>query len=168
MERQDKNKREIRYAVGDILDDAISGSCDYIGHQVNCVTRGARRLAHTIFEAYPEANNYAGGNKNVLGKAMIFGRIVNLAGQYNPGAPDSDNALDGKDTRANRMRWFRSALDDFLQQARKSSSVISIALPVNIGCGLAGGNWDDYHALLVDWHANNADVDLLLVRYEPK
>lgn len=168
------NERQIRYVVGNILDNTITGACDYIGHQVNCTTQHAGGLAHDIFAAYPDADNYAGGNRNVPGTAIIAGRIVNLAGQCRTGPPGED------ETAETRLRWFRTALLDFTRQARetkkkrasagqqseKENAVISVALPVNIGCGLAGGDWRAYHAAIVDWHDENADVQLTLAHYE--
>ena len=65
--------------------------------------------------------------------------IVNMYAQFAPG-----KAGRGDDSAEKRLQWFRSCL----RRVGRLAGVSSVAVPYGIGCGLAGGNWDDYEAEL--------------------
>ena len=62
--------------------------------------------------------------------------------QVYPGPPKY-----GNDTAALRVRYFREALD----RLRDVVGPGSVAFPYKIGCGLGGGDWAVYEALLADF-----------------
>lgn len=64
---------------------------------------------------------------------------------------------DHNDTEANRLKWFRECICavDALQLED------AVAMPYKIGCGLAGGNWQEYQKIL-----DNASTNIVLYKYE--
>ncbi len=125
---------------GDLLDATEK----VIAHQVNCMGV-AGGLAADVFAKWPDAGNdyqQLCGRINSLGmfSGMYLGMpqitgqqkdghvIVNLYGQFHPGADYRPNAV-------------RKALTCLGEIARKSGW--SIALPYKLSCGICGGNWDE-------------------------
>lgn len=147
-----RETNEIEYIVGNILDE--KHNFDYIVHQVNSTTTHSKGLANKVFLKYPLANNYAPTNSNVVGQCAIFSNIVNLCGQRLPGPPRS------QETKSERLEWFRQGLDDLASKVGRTSYV---AMPIRIGCGLAGGDWESYLDIIEKWHQRNSDIRLTLV-----
>jgi hypothetical protein len=54
------------------------------------------------------------------------------------------------DSRANRLKWFRKAL---LNATRFLPDTETVYIPHGIGCGLAGGHWEDYFAVIQEAQA---------------
>lgn len=140
---------------GDIIEYVDTG---FIVHQCNCVTKTAKGLAKKIFEKYPETNIYIDNTIRKLGDVIIRGRIINLIGQYYPGKPKYKN-----DTSKIRENIFSNAL-------KKISIIIpehsKIYFPYNIGCGLAGGNWNNYFDIIKLFSENNPKLNIIIVRLE--
>lgn len=128
--------------------DLLNAEEPYVAHQGNCESRGARGLAKVLFAKWPAANVYKDRRghstpgsvepRDVEGKV-----VVALFAQRSPGLPRRD----GDDSAAARLGWFEEALDCLgsLMAARGASAV---AMPFNVGCGLAGGEWPAYRAKL--------------------
>lgn len=136
----------IEIITGDILDATEK----YILHQTNCVsTGGAAGVAKSIFEKYPYANCYADrvkqskpGTIDIRGNGNDQRFIINLHGQVYPGSSKyAFLELDGAEIR-------ESYFYEGLLYVTKINSLESIALPWKIGCGLGGGNWDNYLEIL--------------------
>ena len=147
----------IAIAKGDLLDM----NDDFIGHQCNCVTRNARGLAESIFTKYPYANDYHRERK--VGTYHIHGNgsrgqrwVVNLFGQYRPG----DSPIE----REQRITWLRTALESFLHHV--SHRKVTLGLPYLIGCGLAGGDWNVYYAMLQELASHYPNVKITLYQKE--
>ncbi len=119
----------------------------YIGHQCNCITCGnGAGLAKLLFKKYPYANVYAGrtapslpGTYSLHGNGREDRFVVNFYAQYNPGKARAKN--DGK---TDRLNWLLSGVKKFASDCKPEG----IALPYGIGCGLAGGDWQDYQSAL--------------------
>lgn len=119
---------------------------DYIAHQCNATSKKASGLALDIFRAYPDSNIYADRqNPSLPGTIIIKGKVINMIAQYYPG-PSNDNIVDNDSVRLN---YFSKCLNEI-----SKLSFSSIAFPYRIGCGLAGGSWDDYYKLINDWSEN--------------
>lgn len=156
---------QVEIVQGDITEAQV----DYIIQQCNCLTVKAHGLAETLEKKFPHARLYGRrrslGSRNlavledraVPGTAIILQgnpKIVCLFGQWRPGKissiyfnsyPESNPP----ETSTQRLDWFRSALWSFGNYLQTHSSRrVKIALPWKIGCGLAGGNWNDYSALI--------------------
>lgn len=130
-------------------------------HQVNCVSRGAKGLAATLFRVFPWANLYRRGTKRVPGAVYVDrgrgGRpgVIHVAGQVNPGKPRSGcggGEEEEEDTAEQRLRWFEYALVAIgklpAMAPGRDGHQPSLAVPWRIGCGLAGGDWRKYLTLL--------------------
>lgn len=143
--------------AGDLL------QCDatYIVHQCNCVTKGAAGLAAAMFRAYPSANVYADGSPRTPGTIAVRGRVVNLFGQNLPGQRECGDG----DSATMRQAWFRQglhALLEMLHEAKEDTN--SVAFPYLIGCGLAGGHWPSYYAMICEFAAAAVGVHVFIVR----
>lgn len=143
-----------------IKGDLLNANDDFIGHQCNCVTRNAKGLAEAIFSKYPYANDYHTERK--VGTYRIYGNgkdqrwIVNLFGQYGPG--------DAPRERERRVFWLQSALESFLHHI--SHHRVTLGLPYLIGCGLAGGDWNVYSAMLHELAVKYPNVKITLYQKE--
>lgn len=126
----------------------------YICHQVNSVSKSAGGLAFSLFQKFPYSDIYTNRLRNdVPGNIIIKGNgvdqrfVINMVGQYYPGISTANSVLDNFE---NRERYFKLCLD----KISKINNLESIAFPYFIGCGLAGGDWNNYLAML-ETFANN-------------
>jgi len=116
----------------------------YLCHQCNCVTRRSKHLSKTVFTQFPYADIYSArqkpaqpGTVDIKGNGTIQRYIINMLGQYYQGCPNSI-----KDRPDARIGFFKSCLDKMkILQG-------DFAFPWRIGCGAAGGNWNDYLLLI--------------------
>jgi len=159
----------IEYAKGDILDWV--GKVDCIGHQVNCYGVMGGGLALQIASKYPEVlrsyqdfiKDYTYFNKSRRGllgicqTTSIGGNcwIANLFGQYNTGG--------GVQTDYNALATALSELEAKMLYIGK----YKVALPVNLGCGLAGGDWKVVLPIIQKVF-EKSEIELTLVEYKPK
>lgn len=77
--------------------------------------------------------------------------IVALFAQRSPGTPRAT----GDDSAVARLRWFERSLDR-LGSLMAASGAEAVAMPFNIGCGLAGGAWPAYRKRLDDFASRYA------------
>ncbi|MGX4585352.1 macro domain-containing protein [Paenibacillus chitinolyticus] len=133
---------------------------DIIGHQVNCMGVMGAGLAKLIKRDYPEVfkqYKLSCSNKGeLLGHCQIVPTknekcIANLFGQYGYGVQK----------RHTDYIALRGALNELKSLAMKSGQ--SIALPYNIGCGLAGGDWDIVGQIIEEVFI---DYDVTLYKFE--
>jgi len=132
--------------------DLLISSEKYIIHQTNCVTKKSAGLAKAIFERYPYADIYSTRTKpDVPGTIIVRGNgkdqryIIAIFGQYYPGIPKYPTSqLDGEKA---RQKYFHKAL---IAVAR-IPDLESVAMPVGIGCGAVGGNWDYYMGTIINF-----------------
>jgi O-acetyl-ADP-ribose deacetylase (regulator of RNase III) len=134
----------LRLVKGNIFSYANS---HIIVQQCNCVSEDLKGLAQKIYRQYPDTDTRQGRRcVELYGRCLIgemnmpFGvkvRVANLYAQIYPGKP----ALFGPDSAVSRLEKFREA---FIELTTATSDVDSLAIPKNIGSGLAKGNWEDY------------------------
>lgn len=155
-----------------VNEDLLSCDADVIVQQCNTVTRRSHGLSASIARRFPYADVYAcrsGSKANTASKPETPGTAVLcrpppgdesqpivacLMAQLAPGKPGGwcaqykINAED--DTAARREEYFREALHDLAMAIRDSDGtrVAKIAFPHGIGCGLAGGSWPRYEAMI--------------------
>ena len=150
--------------------DLFDSNADCIAQQCNCVTIKPHGLAASIAAKYAFADLYGkriGRTANcataatqdvpgscILAKppANVSGPVVAcLMGQIAPGKPGGWSKKYSiqpcTDTAAQRLEYFKSALDE-LANACKIEKWSTVAFPYQIGCGLAGGSWPQYSAML--------------------
>ena len=150
--------------VVDCIGDLLQSGADYIVHQTNCVNihGEAWGIARSIFDRWPHANIY--NEENCFARAgttIIVAStkdqntsrpfIVNVFGQRYCGKPrQSEPAY-------RREQWFKAGLADFREQLREHQSLhssvspVKIAFPYGIGCGLAGGAWQEYRRIIEEF-----------------
>jgi O-acetyl-ADP-ribose deacetylase (regulator of RNase III) len=150
---------------GNLLDS----DCQYIAHQCNCYSRRGAGLASAIFKAFPWADVYSsrserGNDASLFGSITFHGdpkrgqrHVINIYGQLKPGKPSP-----GSDSAASRLEAFSKALD----QIAEAPGLKSIGFPYGIGCGLAGGDWNEYESLLKDFaeRVRERGVSVILFR----
>jgi superfamily II DNA or RNA helicase len=136
-EEPEKKKLVMSENVKIVFRDILEAKEDYIVQQCNCTGNTPQGLAKQIAikfncdpyserkeDSVPGTYDICNGKKN----------IVCLFAQYQPGRPKRKN-----DSKERRLKWFRESLGSFL-----SENDGSVALPYGIGCGLGGGDWNDY------------------------
>lgn len=141
---------------GNILDYKVDEYTIVICHQTNCQTKSSKGLSKQIFDKYPETNIYY--HKRTPGEIIITqtndGKFVfHLNAQDSPGKPSTN------ESKEQRLEWFKKCISEI----RKYSSPRCMFLfPYGIGCGLAGGNWNDYHRILL----NSGIENLVIIKFD--
>ncbi|KAG9389470.1 swarming motility protein YbiA [Carpediemonas membranifera] len=146
---------------GDLLSFSKANS---IAHQTNCKSTYAKGLATILFRRFPYADVYTNPSKaptrtpgtiTIHQDPMTKGKtVVNIYGQRYPGKPTPFEST------ANREDWFRQALKAMAEQ---QESIGTVAFPFGIGCGMAGGNWARYRAM-IDSFARAYGHEVYIVR----
>jgi O-acetyl-ADP-ribose deacetylase (regulator of RNase III) len=136
--------------------DLLKSKAKYIVHQTNCVTSKGAGLSKIMFEKFPHSDIYSNNTKRTPSQVIVRGDgvnkryVINICGQKYPGSPKYSN-----DGYYMRKEWFKKALDKILE----IEDLESIAFPYGIGCGLAGGNWNDYKEMIKQFASKcNAEV----------
>lgn len=151
-------KKGVPIVEGDLLD----AKEQYIVQQCNCYTVRGHGLSKTIADRYgPPADPYTSrrpmGTRNLAipedrdkpGTVRILAdRVVCLFAQLCPGKPHRFASYPNyqMDTTVQRVRWFKQCLEEL-----ERLGPTSLAFPWTIGCGLAGGNWFTYRAMIEDF-----------------
>jgi len=151
----------IRIVEGDILQAPENIIC----HQVNCQGVMGSGLAKQISNKWnilPNYKNYIkiNGKEKVLGTIQLIAisfdtgqYICNIFGQYDYGRDKSKIYTD--------YLALKNALTELCNFARLNK--FSIAIPFNIGCGLAGGKWGIVYSVIEDIFQ---DYDVTLYRFK--
>ena len=144
-------RKAARLVTGDLL----KSKEEYIVHQTNCRYKPPGvGLAKHIFKKYPHSDVYTcrhpwkpNTEYDTPGSITIRGGggtglrgVVNLFGQ-NFQSKKEKNVKTFEESRALRLKWFKMGLDEIRKQL---PDLKSIAFPFQIGCGLAGGDWNVY------------------------
>jgi O-acetyl-ADP-ribose deacetylase (regulator of RNase III) len=148
-----------------IIKGSILDSKDEIlAHQVNCKGVMGAGLAKFIKAKYPRTFAEYKKQIRIVGPDNILGRchvvkesdryIANLFGQYAYSVGKSHT-----DYEALEMAFM--SLRDFAE----SKALRTIAIPYNLGCGLAGGNWDVVSAI-IDKIFNPILTDVTVTAYD--
>jgi O-acetyl-ADP-ribose deacetylase (regulator of RNase III) len=150
--------------AGNILDYA--GRFDVIAHQVNCQGIMGGGLAFQIKNKWPEVfKEYTDFiERTGLPKSQILGRcqlvqtgcgfLANLFGQYTTGW--------GRQTDYEALfRALQSLRDQMMAIGLKS-----VAFPMKLGCGLAGGDWEVVYGLIKGTFEGSR-ISIAFVEYQP-
>jgi len=132
--------------------DLFEATQKYICHQCNCVTNKAAHLAFHMFNRFPYADVYSKrvthsqpGTIEIRGNGQDQRFVVALFGQLYPGSPKYPNS--DRDGFVARRNHFKSCLTQLAQVP----DLQSVAFPWSIGCGAAGGDWDEYLKMINDF-----------------
>ena len=77
--------------------------------------------------------------------------------QYYPSKPKYAN-----DSAQKRKKWFQQGLDTVEEQLISTNKITSIAFPYKIGCGLAGGEWEEYESMISAFASRNQGVRVVI------
>lgn len=80
--------------------------------------------------------------------------------QFDKGKPKNN----GFDSSSQREEWFHQCMLSII----KLEGVKSIAFPYQIGCGLAGGNWENYYKMITKFTENNPQIQFVMYKYVEK
>jgi O-acetyl-ADP-ribose deacetylase (regulator of RNase III) len=144
-------------------EDIVNATEQYIVHQTNCCTTYPKGLSKHIFDKFPDANVYKCRNhflKNYdkPGTIIVRGKIINAMGQWDKSKPKGDF-----DSYKNRLAWFSQCMNAIVN----INGIESLAFPYKIGCGLAGGNWDDYFTTIKRFSNENSYIKFVMYKYTP-
>lgn len=173
----DHNTTTVHNAVVEIVQgDLLDATETYIIHQCNAVTDKPKGLSRAVFSRFPHADIYTSrggrGFKDLPGTIVVKGTldlkpsdpayqrpVVNLIGQRYPGAAGRY----ANDTNELRRRWFAQCLEDLVADGHLAKGD-SVAMPYNIGCGLAGGKWEEYSRIIETWAKKHSDIRVRLYK----
>ena len=121
------------------IDDDLLEMAGLIVHQENCVRARPAGLAKAIYDRFPDYD--WDSMQRVPGTFARVGHVLTIFGQDKIGRTESPAA---------RERWFAAALDALTEAVRTDETYanLPISFPHGIGCGLAGGNWEHYLAMI--------------------
>ena len=144
--------------------DLLNAREGYICHQLNCLTVRGQGLSKAIADRYGHGDHYSkrtaiGGrnlaipeSRDVPGTVAVISGTPNILcifGQWAPGSVHSryiggyPRYQETIETAKDREGWFQKAL-----RIIDALDLGEIAIPVKIGCGLAGGHWPTYKTML--------------------
>lgn len=153
----------ITFEKGNLLLDNYANFV--IFHQCNCVTKESKGLCKSIFEAFPESNDYIKPTKRIPGTTMFHkcnNRIIaNAYAQRYPGCSKYDN-----DSTKLRILWFENCLTQ-LKEFCEREKIFKVAIPEFIGCGLAGGDWEIYLEMIRRFSQMNDSLEIHVVSFKP-
>ena len=164
--------------------DLFETGADVLVQQCNCVSRKTHGLS-AIFADRLGADPYGGRPRQTDNLATPEGSdtpgtallcnvgngtyVACLFGQYAPGRPGQYEFYKNvckvrgvEDTKKNRLMWFREALDE-LGSVLDGVRPAKVAFPYKIGCGMAGGRWEDYSRAIDEWAAAHLELRVLIV-----
>lgn len=155
-------------AIEIVRRDLLKAEVDVIAHQVNCMGVMGAGVARQIRDACPSAyqsymalcDNAPESRDKLLGSIMLcsrpldadwpFGYVAHLFGQYGYGRYPKRYT----DYKALR-RCFASLAINMRQMG-----LSSLAMPYKIGCGLAGGDWENRVYPMIVEMLGSLDVSL--------
>ena len=170
---------------GGVLDDSLLARVAAICQQENCVGCDGRGLAAGVSEKLPYGCSYADrrrmppANKFAVpedrakpgtidvrrppgGDGVI---VVNLFAQWEMGAPGKYNRVapcPPSDSASTRASWFKQCLAAI---GALDPPLPSLAFPHEIGCGLAGGDWRRYEAMILEFAQEHPTTKVTIARW---
>lgn len=133
--------------------DCVTTNCHYIG------------FSHTLKKKF-EINPYDHGPRRIPGTIQVFQKeymkrpsVICFFSQVYPGL--SKFPIDSPNE---REYWFQKCLDQISGGSRKGTTVQTdkVAFPYKIGCGHAGGHWENYLEMINNFAKRNPDVQVLV------
>ncbi len=123
-------------------------------HQCNCFGTMGAGIAKQIADTYPEVAKADRTAMKYFTSEKIFGTVlpvktsdgrvcINMYSQYHYGK--------GKQTDSEAFVKCLNGLVNYLNQFGLNSEAIKVGFPRMIGCGLAGGNWNEIYGYIKDF-----------------
>lgn len=150
----------------------IEADTKYILHQCNCVTKDSAGIAKAIFNAFPWANTYSKrvkhskqGTIDVLGNGLDQRYVINGYIQYYPGKPKFGYCVDCISHRID-------SLNACFRKIKEICGLESVGIPVGMGCGLAGADWNSQYLPIIEEFAKQIEseqnAEVILYNYDNK
>jgi O-acetyl-ADP-ribose deacetylase (regulator of RNase III) len=153
----------IKVIKGDMVLSYKNKELDAYAHQCNCFNRMGRGIAPLLAKVNPEVrevdNSTIEGDMSKLGtfsKTPPSPVVYNIYGQYHWNAY---KVAPNRNTDYNALQICLLAVKDDLVLQQKD--VITLGLPL-IGCGLAGGAWDNVVYPMICSIFNNTKVEVTI------
>ena len=175
----------VRIVNGDLL----CATEEYICQQNNCIAVKPHGLSESIrrslgVDPYSIRRSLNGRNyavpedQSIPGTIQIYtsnntkNKIICMYAQYGMSKPyryNTSNNFRGKyndsytvDSYESRLIWFYKCLYEI-----SKLKPVSLSFPYNIGCGLAGGNWNrDYYPAIMYFSEKFPDIDIVLYKLD--
>lgn len=170
--------------------DILYADADVIVQQCNCITKTALGLSESIkrilgVDPYGHRRLMKGKRNCAIkedqgkpGTTVLYDRgasakqpryVACMMAQFSPGKPGKPVSTPSNDSYMQRLGWFKACLENLTELIEVISSdpaiKIKVAFPYLIGCGLAGGKWEDYIEIIEKWALANKDkVSVSLIR----
>ena len=125
--------------------------------RVHSTTSAGVRIARpgTIEVCYPGSGDHSRND-------LPFPVVINLRTQVYPGVHSGKVLQDFGDTERDRLAYFQQALERISDERPR---IESVAIPDNIGSGLAGGSKDKYLSLINRWAAANPTIRVYVIAF---
>lgn len=172
--------------VNTITGDLLKAGVDVVVHQISSMPYKSHGLSKSIATRFKWADQY--GYRTQMGTRNLAtpetrpecGSIVTSFNPEDVGCPRAVIGIVGQldfgmpgykwsrvdpvdDSAAKRLLWFEDGLTRTLE-CTVSKGYKTVALPYLIGCGLAGGDWAKYIAVIDDVAALYPALDVQLVK----
>ena len=155
-------KKTLTFKDGDLVKDKEIG---VFAHQTNCFGVMGAGIAAQIAKTYP---NVAEADRRYCHEKDPYGTIlcvptedrricINMYSQYSY----------GRDRRQTDYTTFRICLQKIEEYLQTVTETVKIGFPDHIGCGLAGGDWNEILPMLEDFAAR-VSQPVVIVRYAPE
>jgi len=158
--------------------DLLEAETEYIVQQNCCTAMRPHGLSQIIAARWPHIDPYSfktrlTGNWSTIESRPVPGSIAlyeNECGpnvicafaQYIHGKPGRYVDPAGTkipDTAVARFQYFKQCLTVIA-----GLEPTSVGFPYRIGCGLAGGNWDDYFGAITEWSAAHPEIHVVIYK----
>mgnify|MGYP003388283481 CR=1 FL=1 len=150
--------------------DLLEASEKYIAQQTNCLTCHSHGLSKNIARKFSHGNIYGTRkpltrnicietDRDVPGTIQILKGHPNIICIFGQWAPGKSNGVwvnryplyqNIKETKQLRLIWFQNAIKEIENKVEEEM----VGIPYKMGCGLAGGNWNEYEQILDNSIAN--------------
>ena len=142
-----------------VEDDITEIKVQYIAHQCNATHNRNFGLSSKISKKFPFANLYCGKfaeSNRKPGSIIVRENVIAMIAQINQGQPKP-----GQETNTSREKLFAKCLEEIAA----IKDIHEVAFPFGIGCGYAGGDWDTYFDMIVDFSEKYPNINVILVRF---
>jgi len=130
-----------------IKGNILNAKEDVICHQVNCKGVMGSGLAKQIRNKYPEVFNEYKYILNTCGSQLGHCQMVLCSDGKSVANLFAQDGY-GTDRRYTDYDYLKQSLQQLLIVAKENN--LTIAIPYNLGCGLAGGDWNIVYKIIKD------------------
>jgi len=160
--------------IREMTGDALRTHADIVAHQTNVMGVMGGGIAKQIKERWPNVfNEYKNICEQFVDPTVLLGGcklvetndnapryVANLFGQIGFGRGKRETNYEGLYEALENLR--SQTLEIIRKEWREP---MTIAVPKNLGCGLAGGDWNIVKAMLYSLFENENDIELWIVEW---